>query len=296
MQLSKSSTGWGLSFVVVVLFILQGCATLNKDECRSADWHNIGYEDAYFGQPPSRIRAHRKACAEYGVQPNVKLYQQGWDEGIVKFCSPYRGYSLGIEATRIKVQCPVDQRADFKQAYQYGLRINRVVRKIRIINKAITSKEKLLNTTNTQLVQTEEKLINGSSEMSGQAKGLLRLNQLTHREIEIESAILSFDEDRKLKGKGSKSKRSDHDSQGKNARKQRADLEHELKIIRKNIRVLIPELGKIPSDRDRRRKLLDDTKRLAQEANSIQRDLRRMGKSRTKLAEQMRRLKRDAPY
>ncbi|MCP4289671.1 MAG: hypothetical protein GY792_35490, partial [Gammaproteobacteria bacterium] len=31
--------------ILVVLVMLQGCATLDKDECMLADWRLIGYQD-----------------------------------------------------------------------------------------------------------------------------------------------------------------------------------------------------------------------------------------------------------
>ncbi|MCG8048122.1 MAG: DUF2799 domain-containing protein [Candidatus Thiodiazotropha endolucinida] len=34
---------------ITVLFSLASCATMDKDECRVADWYVIGYEDGAKG-------------------------------------------------------------------------------------------------------------------------------------------------------------------------------------------------------------------------------------------------------
>ena len=42
------------------LLFTTGCATMGKDECLSADWRTIGFEDGAGGYPASRIGQYRQ--------------------------------------------------------------------------------------------------------------------------------------------------------------------------------------------------------------------------------------------
>ena len=64
-----------LSFYLFVcligLLLITGCASLDKQECRLADWRMIGYEDGAAGRSGTRIGDHRAACAQHGVIPDM---------------------------------------------------------------------------------------------------------------------------------------------------------------------------------------------------------------------------------
>jgi hypothetical protein len=81
---------------LLLILGLAGCASLSKQECLNADWQIIGYEDGAGGQPPNRIGAHRKACADHGVVPVKADYDQGYYEGLRTYCT----YNRGLEAGR----------------------------------------------------------------------------------------------------------------------------------------------------------------------------------------------------
>ena len=95
---------------------ISGCATLNKDECRTADWRAIGYEDGSRGYHPSRIGQHREACAEYGVRPDMDAYRSGHAEGVRVYCKPHTGYRLGLRGTSYNDICPADLEEHFLAA------------------------------------------------------------------------------------------------------------------------------------------------------------------------------------
>ncbi len=63
-----------LLFNAFIMLLVTGCATMDKSECEQADWRIIGLEDGAEGRPVSYIGRHRKACAEYGIKPNLALY------------------------------------------------------------------------------------------------------------------------------------------------------------------------------------------------------------------------------
>ncbi|WDP86218.1 MAG: DUF2799 domain-containing protein [Desulfobacter sp.] len=111
-------------FFVLISFALMGCATMKKEECLTANWYEIGYEDGIKGYEPGRISDHRKACAEYGVGPDFTLYQQGRKNGLVEFCTPNKGFVLGRKGRAFKDICPEALKPGFIQGYRQGRQIH----------------------------------------------------------------------------------------------------------------------------------------------------------------------------
>jgi hypothetical protein len=111
-------------FPLVLLFavalIVTGCASLSKEECLAADWYTIGVEDGSNGQPLGRIGAHRKACAEVGVQPDMARYGQGRDMGLQQFCTRERGYREGERGSSYSGVCPPNLEPMFMQGFLAG--------------------------------------------------------------------------------------------------------------------------------------------------------------------------------
>lgn len=95
-----------LSCILFSMLALAGCATLDEHRCLNADWQAIGFEDGARGYPATRIGSHRKACAKYGVAPDVDRYEAGRLKGLEQWCQPRNGYDLGIRGQRYNGVCP----------------------------------------------------------------------------------------------------------------------------------------------------------------------------------------------
>jgi hypothetical protein len=104
----------------VVVALLCGCATLDKSECIHADWQSIGYEDGARGFKTSHIGRHRKACAKYGVIPDIDRYESGRRQGLLEWCTPRNGYRLGTQGKLYNGECPPDLAPDFMAAISQG--------------------------------------------------------------------------------------------------------------------------------------------------------------------------------
>lgn len=112
-----------LALVATLVGMTQGCATLSQSECEEADWQIIGLEDGSAGRPVSYIGRHRKACADYGVKPNMAQYQRGHADGVRAFCTPRKGYQLATAGRGHNDVCPADLRVAFLAAYDDGLTV-----------------------------------------------------------------------------------------------------------------------------------------------------------------------------
>jgi len=125
--------------------MLSGCASMNQDECLTANWHDIGHEDGLRGAARTRIADHRHACAEYGVTPDSNAYYQGYEQGIRIFCQPNNGLTVGLNGRSYHAQsCPPDMEPAFLVQYNYGRRLHQVRNDISRTRSEISNKEAAL--------------------------------------------------------------------------------------------------------------------------------------------------------
>ena len=109
--------------LAVLLTALGGCAGMGADECRTADWRAIGYEDGVQGHSAAYFGTRRKECAEHGVTANFDAWLAGRAEGMDHFCRPQNAYELGLQGLRDPGVCPAMLEAAFVAAHAdgYGL-------------------------------------------------------------------------------------------------------------------------------------------------------------------------------
>ena len=109
--------------VLILVLLASGCATLNKDECKVADWRLIGYQDGVAGKSAATIGTYRKDCAEYAVVPDLDAYQVGRAEGLQEYCKADNGYRLGHAGKGYATVCPAGLEPEFRAAYNEGREI-----------------------------------------------------------------------------------------------------------------------------------------------------------------------------
>lgn len=102
---------------VGALAALASCATLNEDQCRTADWSRLGQEDGMAGRAWSHVEQHRNACARHGLPVDEQRWSAGWEQGIRAFCTPENGLIHGREGRHYANSCPADLKPGFEAAY-----------------------------------------------------------------------------------------------------------------------------------------------------------------------------------
>ncbi len=80
---------------LALLASLGGCASLSKSECLAANWEDVGIRDGASGRPEEYLIQHSKACAKVDVAPDRGAWLQGREQGLDRFCVPYRMYQIG---------------------------------------------------------------------------------------------------------------------------------------------------------------------------------------------------------
>ncbi len=109
-----------LCVALLLAAFLQGCATLNKEECLVADWRLIGYQDGVAGKSAAMVGSYREDCAKHAVVPDLAAYQAGREEGLLEYCRPENGYRQGASGHGYPAVCSSATEVDFRAAYEAG--------------------------------------------------------------------------------------------------------------------------------------------------------------------------------
>jgi hypothetical protein len=96
------------------------CQTLTKEQCLTADWQEVGYEDGLKGLPIDYITSHQEACAKHKVVPLLEDYNLGRDKGLVSYCQPSNGFTQGREGVEYLAVCSSELELEFIPAYNQG--------------------------------------------------------------------------------------------------------------------------------------------------------------------------------
>lgn len=119
---------FAIKFIIVglTMVLLASCASMSTEECVTADWYNIGFEDGTRGYAVSRISDHRQACADAKVRPDLTAYQKGHAKGLDVYCVPRKGYQIGEYGKQYSGICAGHNEGDFLKGYKVGKRVYEV--------------------------------------------------------------------------------------------------------------------------------------------------------------------------
>lgn len=106
--------------ITLLVLLLQGCATLDRDQCQVADWRLIGYQDGVQGKPSSIIGTYREDCAKHAIVPDFDAWQAGRAQGLQEYCTPANAFRQGRAGRAYPSVCPEPVDAAFGAAYDDG--------------------------------------------------------------------------------------------------------------------------------------------------------------------------------
>lgn len=122
MQMQHTSC-FHLVWLALIAVTLAGCETMSKDECRSADWAQVGYQDGREGRARSRIESITESCTKTNVAPDRERYFIGRNKGLREYCTPAHGFELGKNGAIYSRVCPPESANGFEASYKNGHRI-----------------------------------------------------------------------------------------------------------------------------------------------------------------------------
>ena len=131
--------------------LMSGCATMNEDQCLVGDWGGQGWSDGAAGRSVGRIEDHAKACAKYGVAPNMSAYLASREDGLRTYCTWQNGFRQGREGASYGGVCAPPEEREFLPAYEDG-------RRIHAVEQAAASAESALNSAISRIDNRENKL------------------------------------------------------------------------------------------------------------------------------------------
>ena len=115
---------------VLLAVLLQGCATMSEDECRSADWREVGYRDGAAGYPRSRVESHEEACNKIGIGVARDDYFRSREKGLREYCRPENAVQLGRQGAGYAGVCPPDMAPAFERNYEAGRSVYEAWRRV----------------------------------------------------------------------------------------------------------------------------------------------------------------------
>lgn len=182
------------AILFLATLLLSGCASMNKEECLSADWRTVGFHDAAAGRAADTIGDHREACAEYGVTPNLDRYLDGRKAGLKEYCRASRGYQEGLAGRSYGGVCPDNLEKTFKEGYEAGRRIFDIEDQARDQERALREKERQLKATRKRIDQAQS-LIVSSADSNVRSRTLLELQSRNSERSDLERQIDSLNRD-----------------------------------------------------------------------------------------------------
>lgn len=178
-----------LILLVTGLVGLSGCATMSGDECVTSDWSAIGYEDGSRGYTTDRHAKYRKACAKHGITPDFTAYQSGRDRGLVEYCQPSRGFSVGSNGGSYNGVCRVELEADFLDGYKTGRHLHTLRTNVSRASSSISSKEYEMKRNEDDIIVMAAALISDETTMERRVILLADMNELSERNGRLETEI-----------------------------------------------------------------------------------------------------------
>lgn len=173
----------------LVMLFMSGCASMSSDECMATDWSAIGYEDGARGYTSDQFAKHRKACAKHGVTADFGSYQAGRDQGLIEYCQPGRGFSVGAGGGRYYGVCPVNLEANFLDAYNVGHHLHTLRSNVSYANSSISAKEHELESVEDAMLHAEAALIDRETTTEQRIILLAELKNLSEDTGRLEAEI-----------------------------------------------------------------------------------------------------------
>jgi len=175
--------------VILAALLVSSCATMDKSECRQADWQMIGIEDGAKGHPVSYIGNHRKACAEFDVQPDLARYQLGHQAGLTQFCTARNGFNQGRTGRKYNEVCPAELREQFVRGYNTGHELNQLHSEINHMRHDAELKKVEMTELEERMKNIETVLVSGAISAKDRKTLLEQYKEMQPRMTTLESDI-----------------------------------------------------------------------------------------------------------
>lgn len=105
---------------LILSLLIGGCATMSPEECRRANWRDVGLRDGLDGSPLALLGERTSDCAEAKVTVDSVAYLNGRDTGLKTFCRVENAVPLGLNGGTYHGVCPPQLDEEFRRRYAIG--------------------------------------------------------------------------------------------------------------------------------------------------------------------------------
>ncbi len=188
-----------LSFFAATLLLavslMQGCATLDKDECQLADWRLIGYQDGVAGKSATVLGEYREDCARHAVVPDLDEYSAGRAEGLREYCKAENGFRLGNAGRGLSAVCPAELAGGFREAYNTGRKLYLARSAVNQTHSRISSRKQTLSSLEKNRAKKLAALIGDGLKADQRVMILYELNELQDDMDAVEDELVELEYD-----------------------------------------------------------------------------------------------------
>lgn len=130
--------------LLLAVAVLSACAPMTPQECKTANWFDVGMRDGREGEPLSMLDDRTKACAEAGVQANAQQYLAGRNQGLPEYCRLDNAARVGLAGRTYHGVCAPGIDAEFRRRYNAGYEVNQSRSEVNNLENRRRSLEKRL--------------------------------------------------------------------------------------------------------------------------------------------------------
>lgn len=187
---------WFAACLVFAALALGGCASMNRKECLAVDWKTIGYEDGVAGRSGDRIAEHRRACAKYGVTPDLDAYRAGRNLGLREYCRPQNGSQVGERGGSYTGVCPADMEGSFVRAFESGRALYNLESRVANAANRLAAAHRELEQAEHGSVEQSAIVINKDANSEARAQALLSTKDLAEKVGRLKAEINDLERDK----------------------------------------------------------------------------------------------------
>lgn len=133
--------------------VLASCATMSPEECKVADWREVGQRDGLNGKSLSYLHDRTEDCGKVGVAINTQAYTLGRNLGLRSYCRLENAVPLGLSGGFYGGVCPPEIDQLFQQRFQVARSVHDLRNEVRNLDDRAESLERRLR----DLHHSEEK-------------------------------------------------------------------------------------------------------------------------------------------
>jgi hypothetical protein len=180
---------WANIRAVLLILTLSGCASMSSEECANSDWTAVGYEDGSRGYTSDQFSNRRKACAKHGITADFPAYQDGREQGLIEYCQPGRGFSVGESGGRYNGVCAAHLEDGFMDGYNVGHQLYSLRSNVSSAASRISAKESELVRLEDSIRRREAALIAAETATEDRILLLADIKDMSERTGELEKEI-----------------------------------------------------------------------------------------------------------